>query len=316
MAARTDCDSLGRRDDEVTVELQHYTGATGFSDDSHRVRDFLVQINQGGLATPGFLWGRWEWMFFLSYLDATALLRIGVCEDDGEIVALVTYETDTGFAWLLTDAGHAWLYPDLLAWATAKLTRNGAIHILVNDTTYKLEQVVAAHGLTVTQDREPNAALELTGDLSYQLPQGYRIASLADGCDLHCLNRVLHRGFHNPGQPPTTPEAIQQRRASLSGSHLDRALNMVAITPDGGVRRLLRHLVRPHHGLRTRRAGVHRSRPPPVPRMFLSLVEDAALGHHLCPRPRRHIGHSRKLPGQLIRVTVQFLHAETAVERR
>lgn len=217
----------------MSVELRHYAGSTGFSEDFHRVRDFLVRINQDARATPGFMWGRWEWMFSLPYLDATALSRIGVWEDDGEIVAVVTYETDTGFAWLLTDAEHAWLYPALLRWATTNLTRDGAIRILVNDTDHKLEQVVAAHALTRTADREPNSALELAGDLSYRLPAGYRIASLADGCDLHRLNRVLHRGFHNPGQPPTTPAAIQERRTSVSGPHLDRALNMVAIAPDG-----------------------------------------------------------------------------------
>lgn len=172
-------------------------------------------------------------IFSLPYLDATALSRIGIWEDDCEIVAVVTYEDDTGFAWLLTDAGHAWLCPDLLRWATANLTRNGAIRILVNDSDHEFEQVVVARGLTMTQDREPNAALELTWDLAYRLPEGYRITSLADGCDLYRLNRVLHRGFHNPGQPPTTPEAIQKRRTSVSGPHLDRALNMVAIAPDG-----------------------------------------------------------------------------------
>ena len=217
----------------MTVNIRQYAGSTGFSDDFHRVRQFLVRINQGELATPGFLWGRWEWMFSLPYLDATALSQIGIWEDDGLIVAVVTYETDTGFAWLLTDAAHAWLYADLLAWARTNLSRNGVIRILVNDTDHQLEQVVAAHGLTRTPDREPNAALDLTADLSYRLPEGYRIASLADGCDLHRLNRVLHRGFHNPGQPLTTPAAIQERRISVSGPHLDRALNMVAIAPDG-----------------------------------------------------------------------------------
>ena len=152
---------IGPRGDEVTVELRQYAGSTGFSDDFHRVRDLLVRINQDGLATPGFSWGRWEWMFSLLYLDATSLSQIGVWEDDGEIVAVVTYETDTGFAWLLTDAGHAWLYPDLLAWATTNLTRNGVIRILVHNNDHELEQAVAAHGLTGTQDREPNSALEL-----------------------------------------------------------------------------------------------------------------------------------------------------------
>ena len=224
---------MAPRGDEVTVNIRQYAGSTGFSDDFHRVRQFLVRINQGELATPGFLWGRWEWMFSLPYLDATALSQIGIWEDDGLIVAVVTYETDTGFACLLTDAAHAWLYADLLAWARTNLSRTGVIRILVNDTDHQLEQVVAAHGLTRTPDREPNAALDLTADLSYRLPEGYRIASLADGCDLHRLNRVLHRGFHNPGQPLTTPAAIQERRISVSGPHLDRALNMVAIAPDG-----------------------------------------------------------------------------------
>ena len=217
----------------MTVNIRQYAGSTGFSDDFHRVREFLVRINQGRLVTPGFLWGRWEWMFSLPYLDASALSQIGVWEDDGVIVAVVTYETDTGFAWLLTDAGRAWLYPDLLTWATSNLSRNGLIRILVNNADHELEQVAAARGLTRTTDREPNSVLDLAGDLSYRLPQGYRIARLADGCDLHRLNRVLHRGFHNPGQPVTTPAVIQERRTSVSGPHLDRDLNMVAIAPDG-----------------------------------------------------------------------------------
>ncbi|WP_407341903.1 GNAT family N-acetyltransferase [Pengzhenrongella phosphoraccumulans] len=218
----------------MTAAVRNYTASAGFTDDFHRVRDFLVRINQGGAPTPGFLWGRWEWMFSQTwYCDTSALARIGVWEDDGEIVAVVTYENTTGFAWFLTDQDHAFLHEDMLRYALQNLTRNGAIRVLIEDTDQDLPPIAAAHGLTRTKDRQPNAALDLTGYLSYRLPDGYRIASLADDCDLHRLNRVLHRGFNNPGEPQETPDAIHMRRTGVSGPHLIRDLNIVVIAPNG-----------------------------------------------------------------------------------
>ena len=136
-------------------------------------------------------------------------------------------------AWFLTDRGHAFLHQDMLRYALDNLTRNGAIRVLIEDTNDDLPRIAAAHGLTPTRDKQPNTALDLTGDLSYRLPDGYRIASLTDDGDLHRLNRVLHRGFNNPGDPPETPEAIQERRTSVSGPHLNRDLNITVVAPDG-----------------------------------------------------------------------------------
>jgi len=217
----------------MTAAVRSYTSSAGFTEDFHRVREFLVRIHQGKVTTAGFLWGRWEWMFSLPYLDTSALSRIGVWEEDGDIVAVVTYETETGAAWLLTDRSHVFLHQDMLRHALDNLTRNGAIRVLIEDADDDLPLIAAAHGLTPTQDRQPNAALELAGDLSYRLPDGYQIASLADDCDLHRLNRVLHRGFNNPGDVPVTPEAIQERRVSVSGPHLNRELNITVVAPDG-----------------------------------------------------------------------------------
>ena len=58
--------------------VRNYTSSAGFTNDFHRVRDFLVPINQHELAAPGVLWGQWEWMFSLPDLDRSALPRIGV----------------------------------------------------------------------------------------------------------------------------------------------------------------------------------------------------------------------------------------------
>lgn len=62
----------------MTATVRGYTSPAGFSDDFHRVRDFLVRINHGEVITPGFLWGRWEWMFSQPYKDTSALSRIGL----------------------------------------------------------------------------------------------------------------------------------------------------------------------------------------------------------------------------------------------
>ena len=218
----------------MTTAVRSYTTSVGFTDDFHRVRDFLVRINQGEITKSGFLWGRWEWMFSQPcYCDTSALSRIGIWEEGGKIVAVVTYESETGFAWFLTDRGHAFLHQDMLRYALDNLTRNGTIKVLIEDADDDLPRIAAAHGLTPTQDRQPNTALDLTGDLSYRLPDGYRIASLADDGDLHRLNRVLHRGFNNPGDVPVTPDAIQKRRTSVSGPHLNRDLNITVVAPDG-----------------------------------------------------------------------------------
>lgn len=61
----------------MTAAVRSYTSTAGFTDDFRRVRDFLVRINQGGVPAPGFLWGRWEWMFSQPwYCDTSALSRI------------------------------------------------------------------------------------------------------------------------------------------------------------------------------------------------------------------------------------------------
>lgn len=61
--------------------------------------------------------------------------------------------------------------------------------------------------------------------------EGYSISSLADDCDLFKFNRVLWGGFDHEGEPPTTAKQIEDRRISLSGSHVD--LCVVVISPEG-----------------------------------------------------------------------------------
>ncbi|MDF2908537.1 MAG: GCN5-related N-acetyltransferase [Herbinix sp.] len=53
----------------MPVQFRRYTDETGFSEDFHRVWEFLVRINQKKVIDEGFLWGRWEWMFCLEAMQ-------------------------------------------------------------------------------------------------------------------------------------------------------------------------------------------------------------------------------------------------------
>ena len=148
-------------------------------------------------------------------------------------MALITYETDTRSAWLLTDSAHAALKPAMFRYAKDNLGPDGALKVFINDDDLDFQRTAAGQCLTITHDREPHSSLDLTGDVSYRLPDGYRIASLADDGDLERLNRVLRRGFNNSGEVPTTAAAIDLRRTSVSGPHLNRDLNNTVIAPNG-----------------------------------------------------------------------------------
>lgn len=82
----------------MTVKFRNYTSKAGFTDDYHKIRNFLIRINRENVTTPNFLWGRWEWMFSSPYLDKLSLSKIGIWEADDDIISIVTYESNLGKA--------------------------------------------------------------------------------------------------------------------------------------------------------------------------------------------------------------------------
>ena len=43
----------------MLIKIRRYNDKAGYSDDFHRICDFLIRINQAGVITPHFLWARW-----------------------------------------------------------------------------------------------------------------------------------------------------------------------------------------------------------------------------------------------------------------
>jgi GNAT superfamily N-acetyltransferase len=63
------------------------------------------------------------------------------------------------------------------------------------------------------------------------LPQGFRLKSLAEENDLVKVDRVLHRGFNHPGEPPA--DGVEGRKRMQSGPHFRHDLTIAVEAPDG-----------------------------------------------------------------------------------
>lgn len=220
----------------MAVNFRKYSGGSDFNGDYETVRGFLARINEKRAVTPGFLWGRWEWFFSLTFnaLDPASLARIGVWEDGGRVVALATYEGNFGEAYFCVDEEYRGFLGEMLDHAAGHMGKDGKSLVLVPDTERDLQREAFARGYRPTQQKECNAALDIREEmLRYSLPAGFRITSLADEYDLKKYHRVLWKGFNHGDNPPDTDEEIESRRISLSGPNADMSLKIAVVAPDG-----------------------------------------------------------------------------------
>lgn len=219
----------------MPVAFRTYAAQKGFSPDYMRVHDFLVRINRGELSSPNFPWGRWEWMFCLAHIfDTEHLDRIGLWEENGELVALASYESELGEAWFCVDPRYAFLKEDMLRYASRALEKDGKFRALIPDSDAAFQAVAARMGFFPTQEHEALAALPLDEPLlEHSLPEGFSLVSLAEDYDLKRYNRVLHRGFGHEGEAPEDEQTLKERAHELSGPHSELSLKIAVKAPNG-----------------------------------------------------------------------------------
>lgn len=71
----------------MPISFRSYTPVPGFTPEFQRVHEFLLRLNHLEVMNEGFLWGRWEWMFSLPFLDTAHLHKIGSGRTPGRGVA-------------------------------------------------------------------------------------------------------------------------------------------------------------------------------------------------------------------------------------
>jgi GNAT superfamily N-acetyltransferase len=221
----------------MTIHFRHYH----HPDDYKWVNDFLITHYQPGNRDGNWLAPAWEYMHFHSMLDSQSLGKIGIWEDNGDMVAVCHYETQLGEAYFQFHPSYRYLRDEMLDYAEANLSgisnQDGKkyMHAFVHEEDAQFLELVMKRGY----QEEPQATRPLyrfdTPEPfpSITLPEGFRLTSLAEECDWAKVHRALWRGFDHPADPPMTDEDLEDRRRMCDTPSGRRDLKIAVSAPNG-----------------------------------------------------------------------------------
>jgi GNAT superfamily N-acetyltransferase len=221
----------------VTIKFRNYQ----HPDDYHRIDEFLTIHHQPGNLDGNWLEPVWEYMHGHPYLDQSSLEKIGVWEREGNMVALVNYESRLGEAFFQFHPAYRHLREEMLDYAEANLARTSprdgrkVLCAYVNDHDQPFQ--------TLVRSRRYEKDVEATRPLYrfdmpqpfpvIHLPDGFRLTSLAEECDWEKVKSVLWRGFNHEGEPPAGAEELESRRRTFDTPKARRDLKIAVAAPSG-----------------------------------------------------------------------------------
>jgi predicted N-acetyltransferase YhbS len=219
------------------IQFRHYLSPK----DYQRVDDFLIAHYQPGNRDGNWLEPMWEYMHGHPYLDQAALERIGLWEDDGQLVAVAHYESRLGEAFFQFHPAYRHLRQAMLEYAEQNVSggpqRDGrrALRAYINELDEDFQSLARARGY----QREPESDRPLFQVAiphlvpAIRLPAGFHLTSLADECDWARVHRVLWRGFNHDGEPPAAEGELESRRKMFDTPTARRDLKIVVTSPAG-----------------------------------------------------------------------------------
>ena len=207
-------------------------------EDLDRISSFLQRHYKKNNRDGNWIYPIWEYSYTHPMTDFDALPLIGMWEKDDEIVGATIIETNRYDIAVCTHPGYRQLRPEMLEYVESTLfgTDNSGrkfINVFVHDLDIDLRQVVSDRGYIHNQklDRPMSLFSVSDGFETPPLPEGFRYITLAEEMDLGKMDRVLHRGFNHPGEPPG--DGAKKREIMVSGPHFRPDLMTAIEGPDG-----------------------------------------------------------------------------------
>lgn len=213
--------------------FRNYTNVAGITDEYFKVRNFILKLGYSE-----FSYARWDWMATHSYLDKTAIGKIGIWEENGEIVGLATFDTLPGTAFCLTHPDHRGLKEQMLKYAEENLSTPESFEIVIPDTDHDFQSIAARLGYVASQRKEPDSAFYIDEtSLDYKLPEGFQITTIKENFDLSQYRRVLWRGFNHEikgeGLFNFSSEDELSAKEEMLRPYVELDLKIAVVSPEG-----------------------------------------------------------------------------------
>lgn len=217
----------------MSVQFRNYTKQPGITKDYHKVRDFFIKL---GYAE--FTYTRWDWMTTHGYLDKSAVSKIGIWEDNEDIVGVATFDCQLGQAFCLALPEYVYLKKEMLLYAKDNLSKNGKFGVKISDTDYDFQDIAAELGFVATEHKESDAIFYLDKtSTAYKLPEGFHVTSMQETFDLYQYGRVLWKGFNHElngeGEFHFTKEEEQERETEMIRPNVDLSLKVAVVGSNG-----------------------------------------------------------------------------------
>lgn len=221
------------------IKRRAYTGGYGVSEDYLRLHDFLAKSG-----CTQFTYARFDWMITHNYLRVDNLKKIGLWEDNGDIVACTLFDTTLDDVYLVTLPEYAHLKRELMDY-TLTYMMNDCFRLAIREGDEPLQRLALENGLIATPDTEMDAIYDLVNERGEKtpppdprpfLPEGYALVSLDEERDWRKYGLCMHKGFgHEERGEPFEYDGAREAgiRASMLREHVDLKLKIAVKAPNG-----------------------------------------------------------------------------------
>ena len=202
--------------------------------DFHSVYRFLEETYDFNTLNSYLLPHYWEYAHYLQWFDYIRAHRMGLWENDGNLVGIAAYEMNIGKAHLHTSPEYQHMLPELLDWAENELSviKDGkqSLGIWTTNKEIAKQKMLGERGYQLVHNEPVKIFRYENPFVERQLPDGYSLIS-GIGIDYAKLAECFWRGFDHDEIPPDIN--VDGNVKVWNAPHADKSLMTIIVAPNG-----------------------------------------------------------------------------------
>ncbi|MDF2557959.1 MAG: hypothetical protein K0R71_1787 [Bacillales bacterium] len=215
----------------MAITFRNYKLLCDFEPVSEFLRQNFSKYQQNGnIQQPYF-----EYAHTHPFFDHKKTHRFGIWEEDGQIVAVASYEMGLGETFVMTKLGYQHMKPMMLEYSERELSKvvdggKRSLDVWLYDYEIELKEVLAERGYNKEYTEDITVFNYEKGFKECKLPEGFSVISLDDENDFKKIHDVLWKGFDHGDEPD---DDVDCRRLMQSGPHFRKDFTTIIKAPNG-----------------------------------------------------------------------------------
>lgn len=203
-------------------------------EDYDKVIQFFVELNEDGKKHMNWNYARFEWMYKHPEFDKSLMHTIGLWVSDERVIGIAAYDMYYGEAYVNVLPEFLSYYEEIVKYAYENLKDDSGLGIAISDKDIEKQEIVKSLGFSVADQKETMMKFELSGNLSYSLPEDIHIEELDPAKDPEKFSYLLWQGFDHGDSFEECLEDFKNSGSIIQDrKHFNRNLSLSAVTSSG-----------------------------------------------------------------------------------